>query len=297
MNGRLIINVDDFGLSESINQSIEVLAELGTISATNIMPNMPFAQHVKELSEKFPNLSYGVHINLTQGKPIMPTKQIPSLIAPDGNFYPLNTLIKRALLGKIDKNDCEQEIYAQVNLMKKLLGEKLDHWNSHQGIHRVEPFFSVANKICQKFSIPSMRSISHGFFVDNNQIINSHLGDITQFNINRIVKETYYRFLTNRSNKRFNIPDGTLAKQGLNTIELLAYVINHNLPPGFWEIACHTAISTEGLWGTSLLQQRVEEFNILRSEPCLNAVENGLFKLVGYKGPDIENSKINNLSY
>lgn len=288
MQGQLIINIDDFGLSESINQSIEVLAGLGTISATNIMANMPFAHQVKQLSQKFPNLSYGIHINLTQGKPILPINKIPSLIAPDGNFYPLNTLMKRALLGKVDKYDCEKEIYAQVNFIKDLLDEQLDHWNAHQGIHRVEPFFSVASRICQKLSIPSMRSISHSFFVDNNQLINPHLGDITQFKINRIIKETYYRFLTNRSNKRFNIPDGTLAKQGLTTIELLSYLFNHNLPTGVWEIACHTAISTEGLWGTSLLQQRVEEFNILRSELCLTAAHNGLFKLVGYQGTDKE---------
>lgn len=67
---RLIIEADDFGLSESITNGIIDGINGGYITSTNIMANMPFAKYAVEKAVENNIKSVGLHFNLTVGKPL-----------------------------------------------------------------------------------------------------------------------------------------------------------------------------------------------------------------------------------
>ncbi len=70
MEQRLIINADDFGLCESVNKGIVEAHTKGVLTSTTIMANMPAAEQAVELAKNLPTLGVGVHLNLTNGKPL-----------------------------------------------------------------------------------------------------------------------------------------------------------------------------------------------------------------------------------
>ena len=80
---RLIIEADDFGLSESITNGIIDGINGGYITSTNIMANMPFAKYAVEKAIENKIKSVGLHFNLTVGEPL--TKN-PLLTDENGVF-------------------------------------------------------------------------------------------------------------------------------------------------------------------------------------------------------------------
>lgn len=86
MEKYLIINADDFGLSPSVNRGIIEAFEVGNISSTTMMANMPGFEDAVEHILKCPTLGVGMHFNLTYGSPINPPERVPSLVNEHGRF-------------------------------------------------------------------------------------------------------------------------------------------------------------------------------------------------------------------
>ena len=87
MTRRLIITADDYGMCASVNDAIEECLGAGTVRATCAMVNMPLFNATAALRQKFPGCSVGIHWTLTQGRPILPPAQLPTLAGPDGEFH------------------------------------------------------------------------------------------------------------------------------------------------------------------------------------------------------------------
>ncbi len=127
---KLIINADDFGLSESINKGIIEAYQNGLISSTTIMINMPYVWDAISKWKENSSLGLGLHINLTQGPPI--SNDVNSLVDDEGFFHKH---------GKVENNevdityaDAYKEIKAQI---EKLLSYnvRIDHLDYHHFIH------------------------------------------------------------------------------------------------------------------------------------------------------------------
>lgn len=101
---KVIINADDFGLTRSVNDAIFELAQKGTITSTTVMTNMPFAEEAVELLPN-KNISIGLHVTLTQGKPVSDPERIVSLVDKNGNFYPPAVLKNLINGGKVKNED------------------------------------------------------------------------------------------------------------------------------------------------------------------------------------------------
>lgn len=72
------------------------------------------------------NLPVGLHINLTEGKPVSPPELIRSLLK--NNEFRGKFLFKEALKNEeIDTNEILIEIYAQINKFQELVGIKPSH--------------------------------------------------------------------------------------------------------------------------------------------------------------------------
>lgn len=147
---RLVINADDFGLSDGICRAIHELFEVGAISSTTLMIAAEGAiERCKILDIRKLVGKVGVHLQLTDGRPISPLGKIPSLIDKrSGMFKSKNDF------AKIDLEDVEREWKAQIEMAYELLDAKPSHLDSHHGAHHFPRFIEIFLKLATQFNLP-----------------------------------------------------------------------------------------------------------------------------------------------
>ena len=96
---------------------------------------------LKRIHSENPDLPIGIHLNITEGKPLLPAGEIPSLVDKNGNFFSPDQIMSKLPDMKIE--DVRKELNAQVQLFISS-GVPLDHINCHHHITALyTPFHSV----------------------------------------------------------------------------------------------------------------------------------------------------------
>jgi len=157
MTRRLIITADDYGMCGSVNDAIEECLGAGTVRATCAMVNMPLFNATADLRQKFPSCSVGIHWTLTQGRPLLPSPQLPTLCSPDGEFHSVLEFRRRWMRGRIDGDEIRNELKAQCRHFSQVAGTP-DFWNTHQNSHVLPRLFALFVRVGQELGIPAMRS-------------------------------------------------------------------------------------------------------------------------------------------
>ena len=83
----LIINADDLGYSPTVNRAIADMFAAGLVTSTSLLVNQPHSEAGAALARRLPRLSVGVHLNLSRGRPILPSEQVPSLVDEEGKLW------------------------------------------------------------------------------------------------------------------------------------------------------------------------------------------------------------------
>jgi hopanoid biosynthesis associated protein HpnK len=154
---RLIVNGDDFGLAESINRGIIVAHRDGILTSTSLLANGQAFDQAVALSRAFPQLTVGVHLNITQGRPVSPAARIPTLLNPRGELhlspFPLWT---RLLMRQISLDDIHREFRAQI--LKVLdAGVTPTHLDGHLHVHILPPLAPVVIALAHEFGLRIVR--------------------------------------------------------------------------------------------------------------------------------------------
>jgi predicted glycoside hydrolase/deacetylase ChbG (UPF0249 family) len=154
---RLVINADDFGLSEGVNRGILEAHHAGSVTSTSLLVNLPaFADAVRGAG-RAPRLGVGLHFNLTAGSPVAPAAAVPSLCDPaTGRFHPLRRLIARALTGRIAATDVLVECAAQVDRFRAS-GLPLTHLDSHRHVHLLPGVWEAVMEVSRRRQIAVVR--------------------------------------------------------------------------------------------------------------------------------------------
>ena len=161
---RLIVNADDFGLHESVNQGIYKAHIQGIVTSTSLMAGGDAFEHAVALKQSCPNLGVGIHLTLVCGCPVAPAAQISSLVDEQGYFcssYPV--FLARYLRGLIRLADVERELTAQIEKVK-LTGLNPTHMDSHQHLHVVPGISDLVLRLARRYSIRAIRIPSEPFF-------------------------------------------------------------------------------------------------------------------------------------
>ena len=89
----LIINADDFGYCKERNRGIIQLLEEGAVSSASILANAAESEEATCFARQFiyvhdddSQLSFGLHLNLTEGHPIAKGENVSSLLDERGCF-------------------------------------------------------------------------------------------------------------------------------------------------------------------------------------------------------------------
>ena len=153
---KLIVNADDFGRSRTVNQAVVDGYNNGLLTSASVMSNMPAFEDAMRKLKTLENIGLGVHLNLTDYKSKLRTKEKNSkLYDNDGVFN--NNFLK--ILAKSNDEDfmfeVEHEFRSQIEAVLKY--RSLDHLNSHKNIHSIPKIFNLVCKLAKEYEIPSVR--------------------------------------------------------------------------------------------------------------------------------------------
>src|SRR5271167_4881043 len=111
---KLIINADDLGMSRGITDGILVAHRYGFLTSASLLVNMPASEYAVERVASAPKLGVGVHLNICQGRPISPAREVPSLVDADGTFYAARVMIRKLWGGRLKREKLEREFSPKI---------------------------------------------------------------------------------------------------------------------------------------------------------------------------------------
>jgi hopanoid biosynthesis associated protein HpnK len=157
MDRRIIINADDFGLCDGVNEAVAKAHTDGILTSATIMTNMPASDEAVDIAKKLPKLGVGVHLNLTEGRPVSKDGSIRCLLNREGQFAcsPLAMSLMSMARNEIRKA-IRTELAAQIQWVIDH-GLKPTHLDSHKHIHAFPALFSVVCQLARRFGIPAIR--------------------------------------------------------------------------------------------------------------------------------------------
>lgn len=155
---RLIVNADDFGLTEGVNRAITDGHRIGIITNASLLANGEAFDSAVEECSGIRTLGVGVHLNLTDGRPISNPSRVPSLLGSGGVFpgSPIG-LAKRVMRGKTRLEEVEREWRNQIEIIVSA-GVRISHLDSHKHIHLLPPLFDMVIKLAREYRVSCVRS-------------------------------------------------------------------------------------------------------------------------------------------
>jgi dolichyl-phosphate beta-glucosyltransferase len=140
----LVVHADDFGLAPGVNKAIEEGLASKAVTSTSVLTGTPHCAEALSWAAAHPQFDYGVHLNLTHGRPVLPASEVPSLVTRSGEFPSLSRLAFRLMTGRVRTEEVLKEWRAQVAAVRAA-GVTVSHLNSHQHVHLLPRLYSRAS--------------------------------------------------------------------------------------------------------------------------------------------------------
>jgi predicted glycoside hydrolase/deacetylase ChbG (UPF0249 family) len=153
---RIVVNADDLGISEAVNEAIFRRLENRTVTSATILSNGPFTAHAIKRLHWFPECSFGVHLNLTEFKPLSSHSQVALYdILDEGGHFNGNaireTKIGVRILQAVYREWCEQI----ENVIR--MGAQPSHLDAHHHVHTIPQMFPVLLLLRRRYKINRIR--------------------------------------------------------------------------------------------------------------------------------------------
>lgn len=235
----LIVNADDFGLEEEVNNAVELACQEGILTSTSLLAGGNAFEKAIVVAERNPQLGVGVHTALVGGiKPVLQPSEIPSLVDENGLLLQdYGVFLKKDLRGEINYQEVYRELEAQFEKIQST-GLKITHADGHQHLHIWPKVLPIVVSLCKKYKISCMRipeeDIRYG----------RHLA-----NFSRFLGKTGLSVLAARARKVV-LAEGIVTTDkfwgmmdGGKLTERRLLNIIRSLPDGFHEIMCHPGVN------------------------------------------------------
>jgi len=286
MQKRLIVNADDLGLSRGITDGIFLAHCSGIVTSASLMVNQPATEYALEQLQRVPGLDVGIHLNLCQGKPVLPASSVRSLVGADGDFLAPREMGRRLMLWQVSPREIEAEFVAQIDRMLSL-GLTPSHADSHHRFHMypaaAAPFYrAVRSRGIARARAP--RKVS--FSTDGDSGLGApHAGGFCR----RLAVTMYNGFLQSVVFRDLTLPDAGVAlpprfRRRQQSLPDAWKTTLENLLPGTYEMWCHPGFAQRGFSESDpLSRQRELEITIL-TDPCLReTVEHAGIQLTNFR--------------
>ena len=117
----LIINADDFGMCNAVNEAIFRTLKAGIFRSTTLMVPCPWALHAMHFLADHPEIPFGVHLTVISDGydyrwgPVASKKKLSSLIDKSGYFYNFEHMPE--FLAQVSLDQLETEFRAQIEVV------------------------------------------------------------------------------------------------------------------------------------------------------------------------------------
>ena len=151
---KLIVHADDLGETAEITYGIFECIDVGVVTSTSILANMPATDFaLSEVLKYGCDVSFGVHINLCEGRPLTKPR---TLTQPDGMFLPKREVALNAIFGRLDLKEVETELSAQIESIMRN-GIQISHIDSHKHLHQLPGISKVVVGLARNYGIERIR--------------------------------------------------------------------------------------------------------------------------------------------
>jgi chitin disaccharide deacetylase len=280
---RLIINADDFGLNKGVTDGIAQAHREGVVTSTSMMANQSASEYAAAMLRELPDLSVGVHLTLSQGRPILPAASVPTLVDAHGEFYGQSEVIRRLSRWMFSTSEIEAEFRAQI-LWLKQRGIALTHADSHHHIHIYPSSIGSYCAALRAEGITRSRASRHWSWPAVGRMGGPHGGGTAT----RLLKSAYMEYVQRVTLRRFQLPDSCVTahprfQRNWNEIGRGWTLSLKNLPAGDFELGCHPGFSETGLNSVDELEGRRElELQVLTSQEISGMIASRQIELIRY---------------
>jgi hopanoid biosynthesis associated protein HpnK len=154
---KLIVTCDDFGADIAVNEAVEQAFTNGILTCASLMMGGDAVEDAVERAQRLKGLGVGLHITLTDGRPVLPAAQVPGLVDRDGRFHTdLVTTGIRWFFNPAVRAQLKREISAQFQAFVAT-GLVLDHVNVHQHQHLHPTVATLITRIGRRYGMLAIR--------------------------------------------------------------------------------------------------------------------------------------------
>lgn len=153
----LILNADDFGLTQGVNRGIIRAHRHGILTSATLMATGSAFDHAVEQARENPTLGVGCHLVLTGGSAVAPREQIPSLADKNGRLPSLTVLVANVTAGRVPSIEIETELHAQIEKIRRA-GIEPSHLDTHKHTHVHPTIMKALGRVAQQSGITRVRN-------------------------------------------------------------------------------------------------------------------------------------------
>lgn len=136
MTRLLVVNADDLGLSEAVNEGILHAHEHGIVTSASLMVRGAAAGEAARAAERA-GLGLGLHVDLAEW------------VCEDGEWH-----VSYEVVDTDDADAVAAELERQLDAFRELTGREPTHLDSHQHVHRSEPVRSIMGARARELRVP-----------------------------------------------------------------------------------------------------------------------------------------------
>ena len=284
---RLIINADDFGLTTGVNRAVVEAHQRGVVTSATMMANAGAVTEAAAFALQT-KLSVGCHVVLIDGAPLLPPRDVSSLLVTDGTGARFHDgwlgFAARALRGRLDEGQIAAEAEAQIRRIQQY-GLRVTHLDSHKHVHL---FPRVLAPILRAAKACGLRAVRNPF-APIKPLAFAHLVRRprlwTRYSEVKLLRRFGSEFRKTVEAAGMATTDGTFGIVATGALdEQLFGAIVGSLPEGTWELVCHPGYCDQELRSvrTRLRESREQELQVLTSEAARRAIEAAGVGLISY---------------
>ncbi len=282
---RLIVNADDFGYTSGVNRAIVEAHTDGVVTSSTLMANGQAFAAAVNLAKNFPRLSVGCHVVLTNGEPVSPAIQIPSLT--DGTAFcdGMATFALRAMSGAMKPSEIALEATAQIRKLQSA-GISVSHFDTHKHTHL---FPNILRPLLRAAADCGVRAVRNPFGpclpLRSSQLL-ARPSLWKRYLEVQVLNRFAGKFREAVDREGFATPDGTLGILVTGVLdESLFLAISRSIPEGTWEFVCHPGYNDAdlGTAKTRLRASREVELRVLTLPAARELLQQEGIELISYR--------------
>jgi predicted glycoside hydrolase/deacetylase ChbG (UPF0249 family) len=280
----LIINADDFGYTSGVNRAIVEAHSRGVVTSSTLMANGRAFAEAAQLAGTVPKLSIGCHVVLTDGDPLLPGEQLPTLTSA-GHFRDgMVAFAARAIGGRMHDEEIADEATAQIRKLQSA-GIVVSHVDTHKHTHL---FPRILRPLLSAAAACGVRRVRNPFGprlpMRSNHLL-ARPGLWARYAEVRVLGGFAGKFREAVDREGFTTPDGTLGIVVTGALdETLFYAIARAIPEGTWEFVCHPGYDDADLEAskTRLRASRETELRVLTLPAAREVLDSQGIELISY---------------